>query len=79
MHTGLRLNYFGKIFNNENEVDNHIYEVCESICNECSAKDEVENDKRYSIVEKADLILKKDMEHAEITRDKENLNIESTV
>ena len=31
--------------------------------------------KKYSIVEKADLILKKDMEHKEITRIKENLNI----
>ena len=35
------------------------------------ATDEVENDKKkYSIVENADLIIKKDMEHKEITREK---------
>ena len=33
--------------------------------------------KKYSIVEKADLILKKDIEHKEITREKENLTIGS--
>ena len=66
-----------KIFRNRIEVDNHIYEVCESTCHECSARDEVENDKKYIIVETADLILKKDMEHKEITKEKENLKIGS--
>ena len=31
---------------------------------------EVENDKKYSIVDNADLILNKDMEQKEITREK---------
>ena len=44
------------------EVYNHICEVCESNCFECSTKDEVENDKENSVVEKADLIIKKDMD-----------------
>ena len=72
-HTELRKKYCGKIFRNRNEVDTHIYEPCESTCRECRAKDEVENDKKYSIVENADLILEKDMEYKEITREKENL------
>ena len=33
--------------------------------------------KKNSIVEKADLILKKDMEHKEITKEKESLKIGS--
>ena len=33
--------------------------------------------KKYSIVEKADLIVKKDVEHNKITRQKENLKIGS--
>ena len=45
-HTKLRQNYWGIIFTNINEVDNHIYEVCESSCHECSAKDEFENAKK---------------------------------
>ena len=39
-----------QIFRNRNEVDNHIYEVCESTCHECSAKDEVEHHKEDSVV-----------------------------
>ena len=62
-HTELRKKYCGKIFRNRNEVDTHTYEVCESTCHECRAKDEVENNKKCSIVGNADLILKKDMEH----------------
>ena len=58
----------------EIKIDTHIYEVCESTCHECSTKDEVKNDKKKSIVEKADLILKKDMEHKKITR-KRNLKL----
>ena len=61
-HTELLLNYCGNIFRNRNEVYNHICEVCESNCFECSTKDEVENDKENSVVEKADLIIKKDMD-----------------
>ena len=41
---------------NRNEVD--ICEVCEAKCFEWSTKDEVENDKENSVVEKADLIIK---------------------
>ena len=62
---------------NRNEVDNYIYEVCESTWHEGSTKDEVENYKEDSVVEKAYLIIKKDMEHKEITREKENLKIGS--
>ena len=35
--------------------------------------------KKYSIVQKADLIIKKDMEHKEITREKNSEKWESTV
>ena len=44
--------------------------MCESTCHECSARDEVENYKENSVVEKADLFIKKDMEHKEIRREK---------
>jgi hypothetical protein len=50
------------MFRNRNKVDNHICEVCESNCFECSIKDKVENDKENSVVGKADLIIKKDMD-----------------
>ena len=65
------------MFRNRNEIENHIFEVCESNCYECSTKDEVENNKEQSIVEKADLIIQKDMEHKEIMREKENMLIGS--
>ena len=64
-----------KIFRQRNELDNHIYEVCESTYHECSAKYETESYKEDGVVEKADLIIKKDSEHKEITRKKENLTI----
>ena len=53
--------------------------MCESICHECSARDEVENYKEDSVDDKADLIIKKGMEHKEIIRrrKKENLKIGS--
>ena len=52
-------------------MDNLIYEVCESTCHECSTTDEVENDKKNVVLfRKSNLILKKDMEHREITREK---------
>ena len=63
------------MFRNRNEVGNLIYEACESTCHECSAKDEVENGKEDSFVQKADLIMKKDMGRKEIMREKENMKI----
>ena len=71
--TELRKNYCGKIFRNINKVDNIIFKVCELTCHECSTKDEVENYKEHRVVEKADLIIKKDREHKEITREKVNM------
>ena len=65
------------MFRNRNEVGNLIYEACESTCHECSAKDEVENGKEDSVVQKADLIMKKDMGNKEIMREKENMKIGS--
>ena len=65
------------MFRNRNEVGNLIYEACESTCHECSAKDEVENGKEDSFVQKADLIMKKDMGNKEIMREKENMKIGS--
>ena len=56
-------------------VDNHIYKVCESTCHDCSTKCEVENYKGDSVVRKADLIIKKDMEHKEIIKEKENMKM----
>ena len=58
------------MFKNRNEVDNHIYEVCESNCYECNTKDGVENYKEKSVVGKADLIIKKDMKPKEMIREK---------
>ena len=65
------------MFRNRNEVDKHIYEVCESNCYQCSTKYEVENYKEKSVVKKADLIIKKDIEHEEMIREKENMKIKS--
>ena len=56
-----------------NEVDKHIYELCESNCYECNTKDEVDNNKEKSVVEKADLIIKKDMTHKEMMREKKKI------
>ena len=57
------------MFRNRNEGDNHIYEACEYTCHECSDKDKVENDQKYEVVEKADFIMKKDMENRELIRE----------
>ena len=46
--------YCGKIFRKRNEVDTHVYEVCESTWHEGSKKYVVENDKEDSVVKKAD-------------------------
>jgi hypothetical protein len=54
--------------------------VCESTCHECCAKDEVENYKEDSVVEKADLTIKKDSEHKKNNKTKRKPKIlESTV
>ena len=67
-------------------MDNPLCEACESTCHECSTKDEVENDNnkkihyntiQYNTIQKLDLIIKRDREHKEITREKENLKIRS--
>ena len=42
-HTELWWHYCGKMFGNRKEVDNHIYEACETISSECTSKDEFEN------------------------------------
>ena len=61
-------------------IDSHIYEVCELTCHEGSANDNVEKDKKYSIVEKADLSIKKDMEHKEIPKEEKDTGfLETTV
>ena len=60
------------MFRNRNEVDNHVQEFFESNCYECNTKDEVDTYKEKSVVEKADLIIKKDMKHQEMMREKEN-------
>ena len=66
------------MFRNRNEVGNLIYEACESTCHECSAKDEVENGKEDSVVQKADQIMKKDMGNQKIMREKKkNMKIGS--
>ena len=65
------------MFRNRNEVGNLIYKACESTYHECSAKDGVENGKKYSFVQNADLVMKKDIGNNEIMREKENLKIGS--
>ena len=50
------------MFRNRKEVDDHICELRLSNCFECNTKDEVGNDKENSVVEKADLIIKKNMD-----------------
>ena len=52
----------------DKKVDNHKYEACESTCQECTSKDEVENYKEEIVVEKEELILMKDMENQETMR-----------
>ena len=46
------------MFRSRKEVDNHMYEVRESTCHECTSKDEVENYKEDIVVEKEQLIMK---------------------
>ena len=46
--------------------------------NQPVTKDEVDNYKEDSVVRIADLIIKKDVEHREITREKEKLKMPSS-
>ena len=48
-----------------NKVD---AEACESTCHECTSKEEVENDKEDIVIEKEELIKKKDMENKELMK-----------
>ena len=63
------------MFRNRKEVDNHMYEACKSTCHELTSKGEVEHYKECIVVEKEELIIKKDMENKEIIR--ENMKISS--
>ena len=45
-----------------------MYEVFESTCHECTSKDEIENYKEDIVVEKDELITRKDLENKEIMR-----------
>ena len=68
------------MFRNIKEVDNPIYEAWESTCHECTSKDEVGNLKEDIVVEKEELIMKKEMENKEIWRRRKNTkNKQSTV
>ena len=49
------------MFRNIKEEDNHMYEACQSPCHECTSRDEVENYKEDIVVEKEELIIKKDL------------------
>ena len=65
-------NFCGKLFRNRNKRDIHIYEAWEETSHKCSSKDKVENQQKYKVVEKADFIMKKDMENREIMRENKN-------
>ena len=58
------------MFRNRNEEDNYMYEACDSTCNECTSKYEVENPKEGIVVEKEELIKNKEMENKEKIRRK---------
>ena len=53
------------------EVDYHRYEGSKSTCHEWTSRDKVENYKEDIIVEKEELIRKKEMENKEILREEE--------
>ena len=53
------------MFRIRKEVDNYIYEECESTCHECTSKYEVKNFKEGIAVEKEESTIKKDMENKE--------------
>ena len=67
------------MFRNRKKVDNHIYEGCKSTCHEWTSKDELKNYKEDIVVEKEELIMKKEMENKEILREKKHKNRQSTV
>ena len=43
------------------KVDTHMYDACELTCHECISKVEVKNYKEDVVVEKEELIVKKDI------------------
>ena len=57
------MKYCGKLFRNRDEVDNPMYEACKSTCHEWTLNGEVENYKEGIVVEKEELIMKKDIEN----------------
>ena len=62
------------------EVDNYMYEACKLTCHEWTSKDKVEHYKEDIVVEKEELIMKKEMENKEILREeKKHKNKQSTV
>ena len=56
-----------------------MYEAYESTCHECTSTYEVENDKEDIVVEKEELIMKKEKENREIRREKNTHKKQSTV
>ena len=55
-----------------------MFEACKSTCHELTSKDEVEKYKEDIVVEKEELIIKKEMENKEILREKHE-NKQSTL
>ena len=53
----------------ERERIYHLYEACELTCHECTPKDYVETYKNNIVVEKEELIKKKDIENKEMMRE----------
>ena len=56
------------MFRNRKEVNNPMFEAFESTCHEYTSKDEVGNYKEDIVVEKEEMIIKKDIENEEIMR-----------
>ena len=56
------------MFRNRKEVNNRKYEAWESTCHECTSKDQVEHYKEDIVVDKEELIIKKNMENKETMR-----------
>ena len=53
---------------------NKVYaQACESTCHECTSKEEVENYKEDIVIEKEEVIKKKDMENKEIMRKQDDI------
>ena len=54
-----------------------MYEVCESICHECTSKDAVKIYIEDIVVEMKELFIKKVMENNKIMRERKNMKINS--